>query len=155
MLHTPLFSSQMPGPQQELSAASRSVTCMQVVSVPSDGIAASDAELQSSVMLTRPVGRRQLHLHPEDEQSPPFTLTCCNLLSHGRYHLVFFTDPQPPALLENATSQALSAAWFVVTRDAPEQQQPVGMPFSLPAGARLQSSPLLSLFLTQTGRQIR
>ena len=153
MLHTPLFSSQMPAPQHELSAASEA--CMQVVSVPSDSIAASDAELQSSVMLTRPVGRRQLHLHPEDEQSPPVTLTCCNLLSQGRYHLVFFTDPQPPVLLENATGQALSAAWFVVTRDAQEQQQPVGMPFSLPAGARLQSSPLLSLLPTQTGRQVR
>lgn len=115
---------------------------------------AAGSELYGSVLLTQPCGRRHLHVLYEDgEEQMPVAVAYQTLLSRGRLHLVFFVDPQPPVMVHNATSEALSVGWAAVShKHAQRGQQQQQQQFELPAGASLECNSLPGLLTNQTGR---
>ena len=75
---------------------------------------------EATVALMQPSGRTHLLLSdpqadPQDPQ--PMLLAYRCMLSQGRLHLVFFTDPQPPCVLHNTTSETVLMVWCTLRRD--------------------------------------
>lgn len=76
---------------------------------------------QATITLMQPSGRAHLllsdpHARPQDPPEPLLLAYRC-MLSQGRMHLVFFTDPQPPCMLHNAAPEAVCVMWCTLQRD--------------------------------------
>ncbi|KAL3137917.1 hypothetical protein ABBQ38_005164 [Trebouxia sp. C0009 RCD-2024] len=157
-----------PGPTPSKPTESRQhdshTTSLHAVDVPllgSNHVPAEASYQQAPIALMQPSGRTHLllpdpHADPRaDPQDQPLLIAYRCILSRGRLHLVFFSDPQPPCVLHNAAPDTVLVVWCSLQRDKQgvlhqlESEEWI----SVPAGGAVDCSPGSSLPLGLQGAQ--